>query len=173
MSIPPPKLSAQEVIELLALVPLEPEGGYFRETYRTHDTIPMTSLPARFRSARAFSTAIYYLLTPDTFSAMHRVASDEIFHFYLGDSVEMLQLLPNGFGRIVRIGSKITEGEHVQVVVPQGTMQGCRLADGGSFALMGCTVAPGFDYEDFERGDRTALLEQYPNFTPLIDKLTS
>ncbi|MBS1904736.1 MAG: cupin domain-containing protein [Bacteroidetes bacterium] len=166
-------LTAKDVIELLELEPLEPEGGYFRETYRTHETIAKSGLPVRYKSNRAFSTAIYYLLTPDTFSALHTVASDEIFHFYLGDTVEMLQLLPNGFGRIVKIGTDLAAGERPQVIVPHGTMQGCRLANGGSFALMGCTVAPGFDYEDFALGNRDRLIEAYPAFSAQIERLTT
>ncbi len=165
-------LTANDVIELMELIPLEPEGGYFRETYRTHEIIAKSGLPVRYKSNRAYSTSIYYLLTPDTFSALHTVASDEIFHFYLGDTVEMLQLLPDGFGRIMKLGTDLANGERPQMIVPHGTMQGCRLADGGSFALMGCTVAPGFDYEDFALGNRDLLIEAYPAFTTMIERMT-
>jgi predicted cupin superfamily sugar epimerase len=103
---------------------------------------------------------------------MHRLASDEIFHFYLGSPVRMLQLDPGGGGRIVRIGSDILAGQQPQVIVPRGTWQGSFLEPGGDFALLGCTVAPGFDYADYEHGDRATLSEQYPVFSDLICQLT-
>ena len=166
-------LCAREIIELLHLQPLTIEGGYFRETYRPALTIPADSLPNEYGGDRNVSTAIYYLLTPETFSAIHRVKSDEVFHFYAGDAVEMLQLWPDGRGEIIVIHNDLAAGLEPQVVVPAGVWQGCRLVPGGSWALMGCTVAPGFDYADFELGDRAALIAAYPQYTAFTTALTA
>jgi uncharacterized protein len=148
-------LTAEDVIRRLSLVPHPAEGGFFRETYRS-----------------PHSTAIYYLLAPDTFSAMHRLPGDELFHFYLGDPVEMLQLHPGGRSATVRIGAPTDDGTSPQVFVPGGVWQGCRLIAGGRFALMGTTMAPGFDPEDFELGDRRVLTEGWPQSAAMIAALT-
>ena len=148
-------LTAADVIRILALVPLPGEGGYFRETYRS-----------------ALSTAIYYLLTRDSFSAIHRLPGDEVFHFYLGDPVEMLQLRPDGTVERLTIGTDVGKGMRPQVVVPGGTWQGSRLLPGGEFALMGTTMAPGFDARDLELGDRAKLIGRYPVHADLIRALT-
>jgi predicted cupin superfamily sugar epimerase len=166
-------LTARQIIACLNLHPLTIEGGYFRETYCSSLTIPGSALPNEYGGDRSVSTAIYYLLTPETFSAIHRVKSDEVFHFYAGDPVEMLQLWPDGNGRVVTIGNDLALGLEPQVVVPAGVWQGCRLLTGGKWALMGCTVAPGFDYADFELGDRAKLGATYPEFAELIASLTS
>jgi predicted cupin superfamily sugar epimerase len=165
-------LTTQQIIDRLQLVPLTIEGGLFRETYRSQLSIPAESLPTNYTGDRNVSTAIYYLLTPDTFSLIHRVKSDEIFHFYAGDPVEMLQLLPDGSGRVVTIHNDLANQCEPQVVVPAGVWQGCRLASDGRLALMGCTVAPGFDYADYEAGSRDELLSAYPRFAELITPLT-
>jgi predicted cupin superfamily sugar epimerase len=165
-------ISAQEIIELLGMQPHPEEGGYFVETYRSQELIPKTGLPDRYPSKRAFGTAIFYLLTPDTCSALHRLGSDEIFHFYLGDPVTMLQLHPDGSSRVLTLGQDILEGQELQVVVPRGTWQGSFLDEGGEFALLGCTVAPGFAYADYEHGFRADLLKEYPDQQELIIRLT-
>ena len=165
-------MKAHEVIDLLGLQPLEGEGGYFRETYRSCETVAGDALPDRYRSDRRFSTAIFYLLTPDAPSLLHRVRSDEIFHFYLGDPVTMLQLHGGGSSEIITIGSNIMAGERPQVVVPAGVCQGAFLNDGGKWALMGTTVAPGFEFDDFELADRKMLLRNYPQQAELIRRLT-
>jgi predicted cupin superfamily sugar epimerase len=162
--------NAEEIIKLLQLQPHPKEGGYFRETYRSADSF--TDLPSRYRGKRSASTAIYYLLTPESFSAMHRLASDEVFHFYLGSPVEMLNLFPDGHGTVVSLGSDLTAGQSPQIMVPAGVWQGSRLASGGQFALMGTTVAPGFDFADYESGQREKLIEQYPQFAKMIRELT-
>lgn len=161
-------ISVEQLKAWLNLKPLSEEGGYFAETYRSVETIPQAALPDRYKQARSFGTAIYYLLTPDTFSAMHRLLTDEVYHFYLGDPVEMLQLGPSGLGRVVRLGPDILNGMQLQVVVPAGVWQGSRLAPGGSWALLGTTMAPGFEPADFEIGSRPALLEAYPQYRDLI-----
>jgi predicted cupin superfamily sugar epimerase len=164
--------TAQQIIDRLQLKPLTIEGGYFRETYRSTLTVGADALPQEYGGERNVSTAIYYLLTPDTFSVIHRVASDEVFHFYAGDPVEMLQLGPDQDGRILTIGNDLIVGNEPQVVVPAGVWQGCRLIDGGRWALMGCTVAPGFDYADYTAGDRSELIAAYPEFAEMITALT-
>ena len=164
--------SAQQIIKFFGMKPLPNEGGYYVETYRASEKIPQAYLPAGYTGQRSLATAILYLLTPDTFSALHRLTSDEIFHFYLGDLVTMLQLHPDGSSKVITLGSDITQGQQVQAVVPKGTWQGSFLNKGGTFALMGCTVAPGFQSDDFELGRREKLLEQYPDQRNLILKLT-
>jgi predicted cupin superfamily sugar epimerase len=156
-------LTAQQLIAALELRPHPREGGYYRETYRS------ARLVAGGKSA---STAIYYLLTPDTHSALHRLPTDEVFHFYLGDPVRMLQLWPDGSGRIETLGTDMGSGQHPQLVVSAGVWQGSLLAPGSLFALLGCTVAPGFDFSDYEAGNRETLLRLYPDFAELITRLS-
>jgi len=164
-------MTPEQIIARLGLKP-HPEGGYYRETYRAPQTIPAEALPRRFPGPRAFSTAIYYLLTPDSFSALHRVRADELYHFYLGDPVELLMLAPDGAGATVTLGVDLTAGCQPQIVVPAGTWQGARLAAGGLFGLLGCTVAPGFEFADFELASRAALMRQYPAHAGAIAALT-
>jgi len=165
-------LTAQDVIRQFNLQPHPKEGGYFRETYRAAESLPAEALAARYGATRTTSTAIYYLLTPKTCSALHRLQSDEIFHFYAGGAVEMLQLFPNGTGHTVVLGD-LASGGQPQVVVPRGVWQGSVLGATGEFALLGCTVAPGFDYADYESGQRETLVAQYPQFADLIRRLTA
>lgn len=163
--------TAAELIVALDLKPLPTEGGYYRETYRCADLLPAAVLPRHGRDKSA-GTAMYYLLTPETFSALHRLPTDEVFHFYAGDPVQMLQLLPDGSGRVVTLGSDVVAGQAPQVVVPRSVWQGSFLTPGGTFALMGTTMAPGFDFTDYEGGDRDKLSAQYPTFADLICRLT-
>jgi len=165
-------MTAEEVKKLLALSPLEGEGGFFREVYRSDETLPSAALPARYGGPRRFGTSIYYLITPESCSRLHRLASDEVFHFLLGSPVTMLHLLDDGTSRTLTIGPDIAAGQQLQVVVPRGTWQGCVLSEGGAFALMGVTVAPGFEPSDCEQGDREALIRQYPDRRDLIVQLT-
>ena len=165
-------MNSETLKALLDLTPLTLEGGEYMETYRSRDVLTPECLPGRFRSPRALSTAIYYLLESDSFSALYRVASDEIFHFYLGDPVEMLQLWPDGSYREVLIGTDIENGMRPQVVVPRGVWRGSRLVPGGTLALLGCTASPGFEYEDYEAGPRDLLVQQYPQARDLIYSFT-
>jgi predicted cupin superfamily sugar epimerase len=164
--------SAEEIIRQLNLKPLPGEGGFYRETYRSAEKIPREALPGRYGTEKSFSTAIYYLLTPGTSSAFHRLPADEIFHFYLGDPVLMLKLHPDRRAEEIILGREIDKGQFVQTIVPANTWQGCLLREGGSFALLGTTVAPGFDFSDYETGDRETLLKKYPEYKELIEKLT-
>lgn len=166
------RMSAPQVIKLLGLKPLRPEGGYFRETYRSRESLPARALPARYRGRRSPGTAIYFLLTPVTCSALHRVRSDEVYHFYAGDPVELLVLTPGKRGTVRVLGSDLAKGQRPQLVVPRGAWQGARLVAGGSWALLGTTVAPGFDYADFELGRRAALVRSWPAHIKLITALT-
>lgn len=164
-------LNAGEIIRLLGLVPLHTEGGHFRESYRSGLVLPPGSLPHGYGGERNAGSAIYYLLTGGTVSILHRLRMDEVYHFYLGDPVELLLLHPNGTGERRVIGSDLTEGMQPQVVVPGGVWQGSRVMEGGSFALMGTTLAPGFDPADFEAGDRASLIRAYPAQRELIEAL--
>jgi predicted cupin superfamily sugar epimerase len=158
-----------EIVRLLGLQKHPKEGGWFFETWRGSDVLPASALPERYQTARNAGTAIYYLLDRDSISALHRLASDEVFHFYLGDPVEMLQLLPDGGSRIVTLGQDILAGQSLQTVVPAMAWQGARLKAGGRFALLGCTVAPGFDYADYEHAlDEAALLAAWPDRSEMI-----
>jgi predicted cupin superfamily sugar epimerase len=165
-------MTADEIKRLLQLEAHPCEGGYFRQTWKSEEEIPQTALPSRYSGARAAGTAIYYLLELSTFSEMHRLISDEVFHFYYGDPVEMLQLWPDGSSRVVRLGSDLASGILPQLVVPKGVWQGSRLVPGGSVALIGCTVSPGFDYADYETGKRAELSREYPRSAELIEILT-
>ena len=165
-------MNAEQLKRLFNLVPLSFEGGYYAETYRAEDILAPECLQGRYRGPRSVATAIYYLLEPGTFSELHRVASDEIFHFYLGDPVEMLQLWPDGSWRRVMIGVDFEKGMSPQVVVPRGVWQGARLVSGGQFALLGCTVSPGFECEDYESGSCEVLTRAYPEAAEFIRALT-
>ena len=164
--------SAKEIQELLKLQPLPVEGGYFAETYRSQSTLSQRSLPSGYSGERALSTSIYYMVTPDTFSAMHRLKGDEVYHFYLGDPAEMLILTPDGTGETLLMGQDIVSGMRLQHVVPGGAWQGSRLVPGGKFALLGTTMAPGFDPADFELGAREVLSARFPAYAELIAVLT-
>lgn len=165
-------ITAAELKSLLKLEPHPVEGGWFVQTWSTEEIIPEDALPGRYAGPRAAGTAIYYLLESGIFSEMHRLASDEVFHFYLGDPVEMLQLWPDGTGRRIVLGSDVAGGMAVQAVVPRGVWQGARLVAGGKLALLGCTVSPGFDYADYESGQRDELLRDWPDWGEMIELLT-
>lgn len=166
-------MTAGEAKKILGLVPHPREGGFYIRTYESGELLlPAAFSDARYPRPRHTATAIYYLLEPGTFSEMHRLKSDELFHFYLGDPVEMLQLHPDHTGSIVRIGNRLDQGERPQVVVPRGIWQGSRLVPGGAFALLGCTVSPGFEFDDYETATREDLCAGWPAFSQLIHSLT-
>ncbi|HLY39566.1 MAG TPA: cupin domain-containing protein [Terracidiphilus sp.] len=159
-------MTAEEIKSLLRLEPHPIEGGSFRRTYTSASSI---TLP---RGTRALGTAIYYLLEPSTFSEMHLLDSDEMFHFYLGDPVEMLQLLPDGSSAIFTLGPDLAAGQHVQLVVPAGVWQGTRLIGDGKVALLGCTVTPGFDFSDYRNASAGELIAKWPGQADRIRALT-
>lgn len=158
-------MTADEIKMLLNLAP-HPEGGFYRQTYVSEERVGLA------RGARALGTAIYYLLEPGTFSEMHVIASDEVFHFYLGDPVEMLQLWPDGRSALLTIGPELQAGQQPQLTVPAGVWQGTRLVEGGKVALLGCTVAPGFDFADYRGGSYAELVEKWPAEAERIRELT-
>lgn len=169
-------MTAEDLIINLGLKPLPWEGGWYRETWRTETTIPAEALGDAYSGERSAGTAIYYLLTPDTISRMHRLPSDETFHFYMGDPVEMLLLYgENGDAdaRTITFGHDLFAGQHVQFTVPGNVWMGARLMAGDAgYALMGTTVAPGFDFDDLEMGDGDALGAAWPLQADLIAALS-
>jgi predicted cupin superfamily sugar epimerase len=162
--------TAEEWITTLGLV-RHPEGGYFRETYRSDEVLAGEGLPARFGGSRPLSTTIYYLLRQGDVSRLHRLKSDEVWHFYDGDPLALFVLQTGGTLAHYTLGTDIAQGERPQVVVPRGEWLGAAVKSGGDYALVGCTVAPGFTYEDFELADRGALIAQYPEHRDLIIRL--
>jgi hypothetical protein len=159
-------MTADEIKKLLKLEPHPVEGGFFRRSYTSPGTV---ALP---RGVRAQGTAIYYLLEPGTFSELHVLDSDEMFHFYLGDPVEMLQLLPGGRSTVVTLGPDLAAEQQVQLVVEAGVWQGTRLVGDGKVALLGCTVTPGFDFADYRGGTAEELIAKWPEQAERIRALT-
>lgn len=150
------------------------EGGYFRRTYHLNWEVPREFLPNTYPHDKTLASAIYYLYTdaPDGFSALHRLPTDEIFHFYLGDAVEMLLLYPDGRAEVRVLGPDILAGQQVQLIVPSDVWQGSRLLAGGTYALTGTTMTPAFDPSDYEHGDRAELTQAYPQQAERIRLLT-
>jgi predicted cupin superfamily sugar epimerase len=158
-------LNAQYLIDHLGLSP-HPEGGFYRVTYTSDLTISRNALPSRFQGDRAVSTAIYFLLDGEDFSALHRIAADELWHFYAGSTLIVHVIDPEGNA------SELLLGEEFQAVVKAGCWFGATVQDPMGFALVGCTVAPGFDFADFELGKRADLVRTYPAHRELIERLT-
>jgi hypothetical protein len=150
-----------------------PEGGYFAETYRSAEQIPQVVLPERFSGARSFSTAIYFLLEGHHFSALHRIEADELWHFYAGQPLEVFVIDPDsGVLQIIRLGNNPDAREVFQAMVPAGAWFGSKPAEGASYSLVGCTVAPGFDFAGFELAERGMMLARFPQHQAVIEKLT-
>ncbi len=160
---------AQYLKERLDLSELPGEGGYYKETYRSDKTI---ILPSEIDGERSISTSIYYLLDGTQFSAFHRLKSDEIWHFYIGSSVTIYTINNMESLSEVNLGSNIEKGELFQFQVRAESWLAATVNDNSSYALLGCTVSPGFDYPDFELGDRKKLVERYPQHRSIIEKLT-
>ncbi len=163
--------NAKHWIEILQLEP-HPEGGYFRQTYRSDLMIAREALPPGFARARAASTAIYFLLQGENFSAFHRLRSDEVWHFYAGSPLVVEVIEPEGSRSTILLGDDSDAGQTFQAVVRAGCWFASHVADWKSWALVGCTVAPGFDFEDFEMGKREELVTQFPQHREMIEKLT-
>jgi len=156
-------MTADEIKILLNLRPHPKEGGFFRRTYTASGTV---DLP------RGTSTTIYFLLEPGEFSQMHVLDSDEIFHFYLGNPVEMLQLYPDGSSAVFTLGTDLAVGQHVQLTVPAGVWQGTQLIGDGKVALLGCTVTPGFDFADYRSAGYEELVAKWPREAERIRALS-
>lgn len=158
-------------IRTLKLKP-HPEGGFFRETYRAADRIPRKGLLRRFPGSRSLSTAIVFLLRRGQISRLHRIKADELWHFYAGSPVLIHVLTPTGHHRLLRLGPHPGRRETPQAVVNAGCWFGAEIAGRGAFALVGCTVSPGFDFRDLELADRRDLAKRYPRHRRLIERLT-
>jgi len=148
------------------------EGGSFREVYRSTLSVPQDSLPILFQGDRSISTSIYFLLEKGQFSAFHRIASDELWHFYSGGALLIYEINHSGGLVMHRLGPDAENGEMFQTVVRAGNWFASVPAEGSDYSLAGCTVAPGFDFADFELADREALSGQYPSHAALIRALT-
>jgi predicted cupin superfamily sugar epimerase len=162
---------AEDWIERLQLAE-HPEGGYFRQTYRSSFTLPRPCLPEGFPGARPLATAIYYLLKGGGKSFFHRIKSDELWHHYEGGTLTVVVIQPDGQLLEGRLGKNFREGESFQFLAPAGCWFGAMVHAPGSYALVGCTVAPGFDFEDLELGVREELVRLYPQHRRLIESLT-
>lgn len=158
------------ILYLLQLQP-HPEGGYFKETYRSAENIKDKSLPKRFTGERSFSTAIYYLLQQGDRSVFHRIKSDECWHFYEGDTLFIHIIENDGNYYFIRLGKNLAAGETFQYIVPANTWFASEPAPHSIFSLAGCTVAPGFDFADFEIGGKENLLSLFPQHSNVINRL--
>jgi predicted cupin superfamily sugar epimerase len=164
--------TAEELIETLSLRP-HPEGGWYREVYRSPEEIVAQALAPRYGGERRMATSILFMLQAGEISALHRVSSDETWLFHMGDPLELVAIDENGAIAHCRLGHDLAAGHVLQRTVPHGAWQGARVVEGGAYALVGCVVAPGFDFKDFEMGERAALLERYPQHAALIRRLTN
>jgi predicted cupin superfamily sugar epimerase len=162
---------AASIINSLELLP-HPEGGWYREVYRSDDVIPVDSLPDRYKSQHCFSTSIYFLLESHNFSAFHRISSDETWHFYLGSPVVIYIISNEGEVAQITVGNNLSEGQYLQFTIPRDSWFAARVQDINSFTLVGCTVAPGFEFADFELASKKQLIDLYPVHTDLISGLT-
>lgn len=162
---------AKIIVEKLCLQP-HPEGGYFKEVYRAEDKIEMASLPIRFSGDRNFCTSIYFMLAGNDKSHFHRIKSDEIWHFYAGTALILHQIEANGNYSRIKIGNEILSGETPQAIIPHGNWFAAEVEDKNSYALVGCTVSPGFDFADFELAEQKDLCEKFPQHSDMIKRFT-
>jgi predicted cupin superfamily sugar epimerase len=163
-------ITARELIERYNLQ-AHPEGGHYLQTYYSTETIPTDALPGRFGGHRCFSTAIYFLLAGKQFSAFHRIKSDELWHFYNGVGLHIYVLHPNGRGEVLKLGADLANGYSFQQVVPAGCWFASKPVNENGFSFVGCTVAPGFDFADFELAKKDDLVKQFPQFEDWIEIL--
>ena len=166
------RMTVDELVTLFNLQ-VHPEGGFFRETYRDKNVIKENALPRCFGGDRHVSTAIYFLLPEGNKSHLHRIKSDEVWHFYLGGPLTLVQISPEGEIQSVILGQDINAGQRLQYVVPAGYWFGAYPNAGSRFSFVGCTVAPGFDFSDFEMGNRIGLIKEFPKAKEVVEFLTS
>ena len=164
-------MTAKELIQKLDLQP-HPEGGFFKETYRSPGEINADGLPSEFKGSRSYSTCIYFLLTSAAFSAFHKINQDEIWHFYLGSPIKLHSISQDGIHLEHRIGNDIKNHQSPQLVVPKGHWFAASVMDDNSYALVGCTVAPGFDFGDFVLGSKEELIGKFPEHKKVIEQYT-
>jgi uncharacterized protein len=163
-------MTVHQIVQSLDLQP-HPEGGYYKEVYRSEGFIPQTCLPGDFHGQRSFSTSIYYMLQKGDYSAFHRIKSDEIWHYYYGGDILLHMLDPEGGYQCKILGNNIVNGASFQLIIPAGTWFAAETAPNNEYTLAGCTVAPGFDFADFELADSKSLIQQYPNYHDIISRL--
>ena len=163
-------MTVQQLIQQYNLQ-LHPEGGWYKETYKSDEYISGSTLPERFGGSRVFSTAIYFLLEQGNFSAFHRIKSDECWHFYAGDPLVVYVMQLNGRLDIIHLGNDIEKGQVFQFVVPANCWFASRPAPGSTFCFVGCTVAPGFDFTDFELAKASSLTALFPQHKAIIEEL--
>ena len=165
---------ARKLIDHLGMEKIPVEGCWFKLTYTSTDKLAAAALPVRYGAPRVAGGAIYALVTREDFSALHRLKTDEIWHFYGGNPIELLLLHPDGRSEVVVLGSDLLAGQQPQFTVPAGTWMGARPATPGAeaYGFFGTTMAPGFDYADFEPGYRDELQKAYPAHAALIAELT-
>jgi len=164
-------MNAEYYIKILELQK-HPEGGWFKEVYRADELIKKEHLPERFSGERHHSTSIYFLLTSNTFSAFHRIKSDELWHFYAGSACTIYMIDESGKYSEILLGNDPGKGEVFQCTIPKGVWFGAKVNDDNSFVIAGCTVSPGFNFDDFELAERKYLLEKFPQHREIIEKLT-
>lgn len=166
------KPTAETIIRKFDLKP-HPEGGFYRETYRCAECIRPGALPPRFSGARSLSTAVYFLLPANAGSLLHRIKSDELWHFYLGSPLRLVQIPPEGTAEEIILGQDIEAGQKLQHAVPAGFWFGAKPVEESGFSFVGCTVAPGFDFSDLELGEREKLLAEFPKAGNIIKGFTT
>lgn len=164
-------ITPQQIIDKYQLL-AHPEGGWYKETYKSEELVAQSALPERFNGDRYFSTAIYFLLESGNFSAFHRIKSDECWHFYMGEPLTIFVFEPKGSFKEIQLGSNIHNGEVFQYVVPANSWFASRPTKNNSYSFVGCTVSPGFDFKDFELNDAEPLIKLYPDHSDLIRSLT-
>ncbi|SNR14973.1 cupin domain-containing protein [Tenacibaculum jejuense] len=164
-------MTAQQIVNKFGLTQ-HPEGGYFKETYRSNGIIKNENLSEIFIGDRNYSTGIYFLLTSESFSAFHKINQDEMWHFYLGTTLKLHMISPDGEYSFVRIGNDIVNNEVPQFVVPAQYWFAAEVVNENSFSFTGCTVAPGFDFNDFVLPERKVLIELFPQHEKIITRLT-
>lgn len=168
--MPMNNITIDDLVKTYDLQP-HPEGGFYKETYRAKEEIPASALPIH-KGNRSFSTGIFFLLPKGTKSRLHRIKSDEMWHFYLGDPLTLIQISPECKVSKVTLGTDIKNGQKVQHTVPAGHWFGAYPNNESDYAFVGCTVAPGFDFADFEMGNIKNLKEMFPDATSEIEMLT-
>ena len=161
----------EEIIKKLGLE-LHPEGGYFKETYRSTGKINTDSLSSKYAGSRTYATSIYFLLTSEMFSAFHKINQDEIWHFYQGSPIQLHTISESGHHEEYLIGNALSQNQTPQLVVPGNHWFAAKVIDPNSYALVGCTVSPGFDFQDFTLAKRSDLIDKFPAHSQLIATFT-